>query len=153
MPAGSLSGSDGCDTTGASIEGSSIIVSAKLPVKHIPIAPTPGPPHASCASFASARSHRVTGLDPAPAKARNSALVAVMRRDGAKAADYAKRHNVARWYDDGAKLIADAEGLRDLLHDGASRLARLPTGLKQHRRQSRAVRTAMQSLRLLKLDG
>ena len=46
---------------------------------------------------------------PAFGKARNSALVAVMRRDGAKAADYAKRHNVARWYDDGAKLIADAE--------------------------------------------
>lgn len=46
---------------------------------------------------------------PAFAKARNSALVAVMRRDGAKAADYAKRHNVPHWYDDGAKLIADAE--------------------------------------------
>src|SRR5258705_8448246 len=46
---------------------------------------------------------------PAFGKARNSALVAVMRRDGAKAADYAKRHNVARWYDDGAKLIADPE--------------------------------------------
>src|SRR5258706_5674235 len=46
---------------------------------------------------------------PAFGKARNSALVAVMRRDGAKAADYAKRHNVARWYDDGAKLIADPD--------------------------------------------
>jgi predicted dehydrogenase len=46
---------------------------------------------------------------PAFAKASNSALVAVMRRDGAKAADYARRHNVPRWYDDGAKLIADAE--------------------------------------------
>ena len=38
-------------------------MSAKLPVKHIPMAPTPGPPHCSWASRASARSHRVTGLD------------------------------------------------------------------------------------------
>ena len=42
-------------------------------------------------------------------KARGSALVAVMRRDGAKAADYAKRHGVARWYDDADRLIADKE--------------------------------------------
>jgi predicted dehydrogenase len=41
--------------------------------------------------------------------ARNSQLVAVMRRNGALAADYARRHNVPRWYDDAAKLIADTE--------------------------------------------
>jgi predicted dehydrogenase len=41
--------------------------------------------------------------------ARDSALVAVMRRDGAKAADYAKRHGVPRWYDDAEKLIRDPE--------------------------------------------
>ena len=41
--------------------------------------------------------------------AENSALVAVMRRDGAKAADYAKRHGVPRWYDDAEKLIRDPE--------------------------------------------
>ena len=35
--------------------------------------------------------------------------VAVMRRDGAKAADYAKRHGVARWYDDAEALIHDKE--------------------------------------------
>src|SRR4051794_25734670 len=46
---------------------------------------------------------------PAFAKAANSSLVAVMRRDGTKAADYAKRHNVPRWYDDGSKLINDPE--------------------------------------------
>ena len=46
---------------------------------------------------------------PAFAKCRNSALVAVMRRDGAKAEDYARRHGVGRWYDDGARLIADPE--------------------------------------------
>ena len=33
-------------------------------------------------------------------KAEGSALVAVMRRDGAKAADYARRHGVPRCYDD-----------------------------------------------------
>jgi 1,5-anhydro-D-fructose reductase (1,5-anhydro-D-mannitol-forming) len=42
-------------------------------------------------------------------KAAGSALVAVMRRDGAKAADYAKRHGVARWYDDAEALIHDKE--------------------------------------------
>jgi predicted dehydrogenase len=41
--------------------------------------------------------------------ARNSALAAVMRRDGAKAADYARRHGVASWYDDADHLIADRE--------------------------------------------
>jgi predicted dehydrogenase len=46
---------------------------------------------------------------PAFAKAAHSALVAVMRRDGVKAADYARRHNVPRWYDDGIKLIHDEE--------------------------------------------
>jgi 1,5-anhydro-D-fructose reductase (1,5-anhydro-D-mannitol-forming) len=42
-------------------------------------------------------------------KAAGSALVAVMRRDGAKAADYARRHGVARWYDDAEALIHDKE--------------------------------------------
>ena len=42
-------------------------------------------------------------------KARNSALVAVMRRNAALAQDYAGRHGVPRWYDDGAALIADPE--------------------------------------------
>lgn len=44
---------------------------------------------------------------PAFGKVPNSSLVAVMRRDGAKARDYAQRHGVARWYDDAAALIAD----------------------------------------------
>jgi len=38
-----------------------------------------------------------------------SALVAVMRRDRAKAEDYARRHGVARAYDDAAALIADPD--------------------------------------------
>ncbi len=46
---------------------------------------------------------------PGFAKAEGSALSAVMRRDGAKAADYAKRHNVPRFYDDAAKLVADPD--------------------------------------------
>lgn len=44
---------------------------------------------------------------PAFRKVPNSSLVAVMRRDGAKARDYAERHGVPRWYDDAAALIAD----------------------------------------------
>ena len=42
-------------------------------------------------------------------KAAGSALVAVMRRNGALAADYAKRHGVARSYDNADALIADPE--------------------------------------------
>src|SRR5688572_4070812 len=42
-------------------------------------------------------------------KAEGSRLVAVMRRDPAKAADYARRHNVPRWYADADELIADPE--------------------------------------------
>jgi predicted dehydrogenase len=46
---------------------------------------------------------------PAFAKAANSALVAVMRRDAAKAADYARRHNVPKHYADASALIHDAD--------------------------------------------
>jgi predicted dehydrogenase len=42
-------------------------------------------------------------------QALGSELVAVMRRDGAKAADYARRHGVPRWYDDADALVADPE--------------------------------------------
>jgi len=42
-------------------------------------------------------------------KARDSELVAVMRRQGDLAKDYAERHGVPRWYDDAASLINDAE--------------------------------------------
>jgi predicted dehydrogenase len=42
-------------------------------------------------------------------KAQGSKLVAVMRRNGALAADYAKRHGVPRWYDDAAALVNDPE--------------------------------------------
>lgn len=42
-------------------------------------------------------------------QAERSELVAVMRRDGAKAADYARRHGVPRWYDDADALLADPD--------------------------------------------
>jgi predicted dehydrogenase len=42
-------------------------------------------------------------------KANHSRLVAVMRRNGALAQDYAHRHGVPRWYDDAAALIRDPE--------------------------------------------
>jgi len=42
-------------------------------------------------------------------KAEHSQLVAVMRRDGQKARDYAERHGVPRWYDDASRLIRDPE--------------------------------------------
>ena len=40
-------------------------------------------------------------------KARNSTLVAVMRRNGTLAQDYARRHNVPRWHDDADAIIDD----------------------------------------------
>lgn len=46
---------------------------------------------------------------PAFQKARDSQLVAVMRRDGDLARDYARRHGVPRWYDDANALISDPE--------------------------------------------
>jgi predicted dehydrogenase len=46
---------------------------------------------------------------PAFQKANHSALVAVMRRTGALARDYAERHGVARWYDDADALIHDPD--------------------------------------------
>lgn len=46
---------------------------------------------------------------PAFSAVPDSSLVAVMRRDGAKAADYAQRHGVPRWYDDAAGLVRDEE--------------------------------------------
>ncbi|WP_202914578.1 Gfo/Idh/MocA family protein [Paenibacillus antri] len=46
---------------------------------------------------------------PALQKAEGSALVAVMRRNGDLARDYAERHGVPRWYDDADRLIEDPE--------------------------------------------
>jgi 1,5-anhydro-D-fructose reductase (1,5-anhydro-D-mannitol-forming) len=42
-------------------------------------------------------------------KARDSELVAVMRRNPQLAEDFARRHGVPRWYDDADRLIADPE--------------------------------------------
>ena len=46
---------------------------------------------------------------PAFRRAENSELVAVMRRNGERAEDYAHRHGVPRWYDDADDLIHDPE--------------------------------------------
>jgi 1,5-anhydro-D-fructose reductase (1,5-anhydro-D-mannitol-forming) len=46
---------------------------------------------------------------PAFQQIPGSSIVAVMRRDGEKAADYARRHGIPRWYDDADRLIHDSE--------------------------------------------
>ncbi|HVW98760.1 MAG TPA: Gfo/Idh/MocA family oxidoreductase [Mucilaginibacter sp.] len=46
---------------------------------------------------------------PAFKKVENSDLVAVMRRNTEKAADYARRHQVNKWYDDAELLMNDPE--------------------------------------------
>lgn len=51
----------------------------------------------------------VTEIKSGPAfnKVDQSQLIAVMRRDAAKAADYAKRHHVSKWYSNADDLIND----------------------------------------------
>jgi len=53
----------------------------------------------------------VTEIKSGPAfnKIPGSRLVAVMRRDAIKAADYARRHNVPKWYADADELMGDPE--------------------------------------------
>ena len=53
----------------------------------------------------------VTEVKSGPAfnKIKDSSVVAVMRRDGQKARDYADRHTISKWYDDVDKLINDPE--------------------------------------------
>lgn len=53
----------------------------------------------------------VTEVKSGPAfnKVENSSLIAVMRRNAAKAEDYAKRHNVPKWYNNAHDLINDEE--------------------------------------------
>jgi predicted dehydrogenase len=53
----------------------------------------------------------VTEVKSGPAfnKVKNSQLLAVMRRNGEKAKDYAQRHNVPKWYTDANDLINDPE--------------------------------------------
>lgn len=46
---------------------------------------------------------------PAFNKVPNSRLVSVMRRDADKAADYAQRHGVSKWYSDAEELMNDPE--------------------------------------------
>lgn len=46
---------------------------------------------------------------PAFSKIANSTLHAVMRRNAAKAADYAARHHINKWYTDAMQLIHDPE--------------------------------------------
>ena len=46
---------------------------------------------------------------PAFQQVEHSRLVAVMRRDAAKAKSYAERHGVPRWYTDAQQLIGDPE--------------------------------------------
>ena len=53
----------------------------------------------------------VTEVKSGPAfnKVQYSKLIAVMRRSGDKARDYAQRHGVPKWYDDASLLINDPE--------------------------------------------
>lgn len=46
---------------------------------------------------------------PAFNKVPGSKVVAVMRRDAEKAADYARRHNIGKWYSDAGDLLNDEE--------------------------------------------
>ena len=69
----------------------------------------PAPQAATIDAFRRRGIDLIPGTGLLPAVAINSALVAVMRRNGERAADYARRHNVPRWYDRADALIHDAE--------------------------------------------
>jgi predicted dehydrogenase len=53
----------------------------------------------------------VTEIKSGPAfnKVNNSSLVAVMRQNAKKAKDYARRHDVRKWYSDAGSLINDPD--------------------------------------------
>ncbi|HEX2934387.1 MAG TPA: Gfo/Idh/MocA family oxidoreductase, partial [Bacteroidales bacterium] len=53
----------------------------------------------------------VTEVKSGPAfnKVQHSVLVGVMRRDASKAADYAARHHVPKWFSDADALINDPD--------------------------------------------
>ena len=92
-PCRAANGSDGWLSTGASISSSTAIASAKPPVKHMPTAPTPGPPACACRSRASARSQSMTG------DVRLSAHVVNSRETHARVIDFSDvgdRHRPAR---------------------------------------------------------
>ena len=76
LPAGS--GNEGCDSTGATTDDSAIMASAKPPVKHMPTAPTPLPPHSAWTLRARARSQSTMGLDSFVAQALNSRLMQIV---------------------------------------------------------------------------
>ncbi len=65
-------GSDGWLSTGATTASSTIMARANPPVRHMPTAPTPGPPQRSCSWRASARSQTVTGDVRPVAQVENS---------------------------------------------------------------------------------
>ena len=80
LPTGN--GIDGCDSTGAIIRSSTIIPSAKPPEKHMPTAPTPGPPTSACTFRASARSQAITGDVLFIAIVVNSLAMQILTIDG-----------------------------------------------------------------------
>ena len=69
------SGSEGWLATGARTAGSTAAASAKPPVKHMPITPTPGPPACACSERASARTYSATGRSARRANAWNSRVM------------------------------------------------------------------------------
>ena len=79
LPTGN--GAEGWHSTGAATESSTIIASAKPPVKHMPSAPTPGPPSSSCSSRARLRSQPAIGAVSPVASLVNSRLTQTWRSD------------------------------------------------------------------------
>ena len=67
--------SDGWLPTGARTAGSTADASAKPPLKHMPITPTPRPPARPCRSRASARTYSAIGRSALRANAANSRVM------------------------------------------------------------------------------
>ena len=76
-------GTDGWLPTGARTAGSTAEASAKPPLKHMPMTPTPRPPTSPCRCRASARTYSAIGRSALRAKAANSFVMqafAIVRR-------------------------------------------------------------------------
>ena len=64
----------------------------------------------------------VTEVKSGPAfhKTEHSNVVVVMRRDAEKAADYASRHGIPKWYSDATDLIDELRGVGSCVSTGES---------------------------------
>jgi hypothetical protein len=98
----------------------------------------------------SAEGTEITPDHPLPSRRRRSPMPVSAGNGNAPPEEHLPPGPPNGGFDD---LIAESEALRHLLADASVRAHRLVAALKQHRRQAKAVRAAVASLRGLQLDS